>query len=81
MVDIEKLLNSEYDYVKDIANKTMSLRLEYEAGKLNTSEFYDLMDDLLDITKIQQHKEKSKNHVALVEAVQILIQLKDFSLN
>lgn len=73
---VKDLLNSDNEFIRDLAKQAVQFRKDFDDKKITASEFQELMDDLLDLKKIDDARFTSEVYCMVVNAVNVLITLK-----
>lgn len=64
------------DIIDNLTTEAYRLKSLYEDGQLSTDEYNELLDDLLDLKKVDEQRFEAKVYCEIVETIQVLLALK-----
>ena len=72
MNDVAKLLDHSNDFIKELANKALGYKSQYELGKITLSEYQSLGKQLLNMEEVGQLADSEDTKQEIANAVQTL---------
>lgn len=77
---VEALLNCEYKEIKDIMSKALEYHNLFETGKINVTEYDDLINDLLLLDHLDTNMDNLKFVKLIDDLINVIKTLRSLSL-